>query len=90
MVAEVSDAHDACALVRSRSSAGFHRKVLPMGYGKPSKSAEKHALLRPTKSRRRYSPAMLLPGRAGQSRHQSASIVSAPTDIPGGDTVADE
>jgi hypothetical protein len=59
-------------------------------HGKPRKTAEKHALPCPNNGYRRHSPAKLLPGRASRSRHKPVAIVSVPTDIPGGDTVADK
>ena len=58
--------------------------------GKPHKLAGKHALGCPITGLRRHWPATLPSGSAGWNRHKSASKVSAPADIQGGDVVADE
>ena len=58
--------------------------------GKPGKLVGKHALRCPMAGLGRNSPALLPTGSASWDRHQSASKVSVPADIQGGDEVADE
>src|SRR5512135_2554870 len=59
-------------------------------HGKPHRLLGKHALRCPITGLRCHSFATLPTGNAGRNRHESASKVSAPAAIQGGDAVADE
>src|SRR5262245_52753699 len=59
-------------------------------YRRPHKWAGKSVLPHSITAVRRYSPGAIPPGCAGMNRHEPALDVSAPTDIQGGDEVADQ
>ena len=74
---------DTWALVCARSSAAYFRTSGPMTTWETSQRC-------PIIGLRCHSLATPSTGNAGRNRHESASIVSAPADIQGGDEVTVE
>ncbi len=89
-MAEATAVRDILALGPSRWSAGSSRKGRQRERENPHETAGKRVLCRLTSGHGCRSPAMFPLGTLGRNPHQLASKVSVPTDISGGDAVADE